>query len=433
MLNQLTSPMERACFQNIHPTLPKMASLFINELLVRQTDNGSNARGWIQPTRKLKTVRVPLDPRQPLSKQGKKESRRPARYANTGAAKLRRKVTSRTCVRTLIKGISHHFNNLLMGIWGNLSLMRITIDDDHPATHWLNEMETLIQDGAYLTHLILGYLGERRVYAQRIRLKQLSKEIHVLLEKKKTLGELIGRLEWATMSQQSSLVTGSTGIIFQQFLEGIRTVCRNLDNIPGPNDMFIKRLACVNALIDRGLNLTHQMRCSTGNVRNKKRWINLHHVAKQLLNTIAWNYPTVDVTLSASPTIPLVLADRALLMQAVGQILDNACNCVPAEGGRVEIKVNMLQEELPKERCGVHTIGNCLVLTVKDNGKGIPVEAQSHIFEPFYTHSNKISSVGLGLATARGIVRSHHGYIKVQSTEHSGSIFKIYIPVHTVG
>lgn len=429
MLNQLTSPTERTCFQNIHPTLPKMASLFINELLVRQTDDTRNAPGWIQSTKRSKTVRVPLDQHQPFPRQEKKEVRKPPRYSSTGTANLHRKAASRTSVRILIKGISHHFNNLLMGIWGNLSLMRMTIDDGHPATHWLNEMEALIQDGAYLTHLILGYLGERRVYAQRIRLKQLSKEIHVLLEKKKTLGELIGRLEWVTLSQQPSLVTGSTGIIFQQFLEGIRTVCRNLDTAPYPNDMYVKRLACVNALIDRGLNLTHQMRCSTGNVRNKKRWINLHHVVKQLLNTIVWDHPEVKITHSASPTIPLVLADRALLMQAVRQILDNACNCVPAEGGRVDINVNMLQEETPKERCGVHSIGNCLVLTIRDNGTGIPSKAQPRIFEPFNTCPGNKSSVGLGLAVAKGIVRSLGGYIKVQSTVPIGSVFKIYLPV----
>lgn len=429
MLNQQTSHTERASFQNSHPTLPKMASLFINELLARQTDDTLNAPGRIQSTRSSKIVRVPLDQHQPISRQEKKEVRKKPRYSSTGPAKLPRKAASRSIVRNLIKGISHHFNNLLMGIWGNLSLMRMTIDDDHPASHWLNEMERLIQDGAHLTHLILGYMGERRVYAQRIRLKQLSTEIHVLLEKKKNLGELISRLEWATLSQQPSLVTGSTGIIFQEFLEGIRTVCRNLDTIPYPNGMYVKRLACVNALIDRGLKLAHQMRCSTGNIRFKKRWINLHQVVKQLLNTIVWDHPKADITYSGSPTIPLVLADKALLMQAVCQILDNSCNSVPAEGGRVDINVNMLQDETPEERCGVHSIGNCLVLTIRDNGTGIPRKTQHRIFEPFYASRGSKSSVGLGLAAAKGIVRSLGGYIKVQSTVSIGSVFKIYLPV----
>lgn len=430
MPNQISPTMERTCFQTIHPALPKMASLFVNELLMRQADAKQDSYAWIQPTQKTKAVRVPLDLRKTVQIIEKKQTcGQPAQQNKQPSERAWRRIRHHTSVRTLIKGISHNFNNLLMGIWGNLSLMRLESSLSNPAEYWLEEMEALIQDGAYLTHLILGYLGERRVYAKRIRLKQLSKEIHVLLEKEKTLPELISHLEWATLNRQASLVTGSTGIIFQQFLEGIRNVCRNLDNIPCPNDMFIKRLTCVNVLIDRGLKLTHQMRCSTGNVRMKKRWINLRHGVKLLLNIVASDYPGVAVTHSISPTIPLVLADRSLLMQAVGQILDNACRSVPAENGRVEISLNTLQEESPQERCGVHTIGNCLVMTIQDNGSGIPATAQRHIFEPFFACPGKKLSAGLGLAAAKGIIRFLGGYIKVQSKESIGSVFKIYLPV----
>jgi signal transduction histidine kinase len=431
MPDLLTSPTEMPCFEKTHPTVPKMASVFINELLARQIDSGRNLQGWIQSTQRSRTVHVLFDPHTTVRHPEHAEAHeKPGQYMLSKKAPCR-KADPGISVRMLVKEISHHFNNLLMGIWGNISLMRMNMDHHHPANQRLNEMETLIQDGAYLTHMIIGYLGERRVFAQRVRLRQLSREIHVLLEKKKPLGELISRLEWATLPKQVNLVTGITGIIFQQFLEGIRTVCRELNTMSCPDKTFARKLKCVNKLIERGLTLTFQMRCSTGDIRNpKRRWINLGILTKQLVNNAVENYPDVSVIQSTSRAIPLVLADRTLLMQAVVQILDNAFRFVPTEGGQVEISINMLQDESPQERYGVRSIGNCLVLTIKDNGKGIPIEAQPHIFEPFYSYSHNFSSVGLGLAAAKGIIRSHGGHIGVQSAEHTGSVFKTYLPFY---
>jgi hypothetical protein len=77
-------------------------------------------------------------------------------------------------VRLLIRGISNQFNNLLMGIWGCATLIRMQLTDDNPLFAGMVQMERLIQSGAFLTHMVLGYLGERRNIAKRIRLNQLN-------------------------------------------------------------------------------------------------------------------------------------------------------------------------------------------------------------------------------------------------------------------
>ena len=78
------------------------------------------------------------------------------------------------------------------------------------------------------------------------------------------------------------------------------------------------------------------------------------------------------------------------------------------------------------------TAGN-FILSVEDNGKGIPVQEQSSIFDKFYRvdkgniHNNK--GLGLGLFYIKQLVQTYGGTISVKSEEHTGSLFTITIPI----
>jgi two-component system, NtrC family, sensor kinase len=72
--------------------------------------------------------------------------------------------------------------------------------------------------------------------------------------------------------------------------------------------------------------------------------------------------------------------------------------------------------------------GACLV-SVIDNGPGIPAEIKGKIFQPFFTTKPTGQGTGLGLSLAYDIVKAHGGDLMVESTNHKGTEFKILIPV----
>ena len=72
--------------------------------------------------------------------------------------------------------------------------------------------------------------------------------------------------------------------------------------------------------------------------------------------------------------------------------------------------------------------GERLMVTVEDNGVGIPEQNQARIFDPFYTTKDIGKGTGLGLSIVSGIVKKHHGSIEVE-TAPGRTVFSIYLPI----
>ncbi|MCH7477122.1 MAG: GHKL domain-containing protein, partial [SAR324 cluster bacterium] len=72
---------------------------------------------------------------------------------------------------------------------------------------------------------------------------------------------------------------------------------------------------------------------------------------------------------------------------------------------------------------------NHVVVKIKDDGRGIPPEQLSHIFEPFYTTKKIGEGTGLGLSVSYNIIQKHHGTMEVKSEVGKGTEFTIRLPV----
>ncbi|MEM6467792.1 MAG: ATP-binding protein, partial [Pseudomonadota bacterium] len=139
----------------------------------------------------------------------------------------------------------------------------------------------------------------------------------------------------------------------------------------------------------------------------------------------------VSLKLDHDPDLWSVRADKRQLEQVLMNLVVNARDAMP-DGGEVVIRTEncLLQAPLQRDRAEVSP-GRYVVVSVEDNGTGIPKDFLERVFEPFYTSKKQGEGTGLGLSTAYGIVKQMGGFIFVDSVEQRGTTFQIYLPAHT--
>jgi signal transduction histidine kinase len=129
------------------------------------------------------------------------------------------------------------------------------------------------------------------------------------------------------------------------------------------------------------------------------------------------------VTTEFKPTPPVQINEQQIV-QVIINLLSNAMDAVPVEGGRIKVSTYLLTSEGERNpRRGQ----NYVVVEVTDNGQGIPPNIQERLFQPFYT--TKKGGTGLGLAISQKIANDHGGFILLESKVGVGTTFCVHLPV----
>lgn len=120
----------------------------------------------------------------------------------------------------------------------------------------------------------------------------------------------------------------------------------------------------------------------------------------------------------------LVHVDVSLIEQVVLNLVLNSRDSIP-NGGNIWLRTRLQQPALGDAE------GSLVVLSISDDGHGIPEDAQDRIFEPFFSTKEKHKGSGLGLSTAYGIIEQSGGELALASTSERGTTFEIRLPLHT--
>jgi len=198
-----------------------------------------------------------------------------------------------------------------------------------------------------------------------------------------------------------------------------------------PGSSFYDLLIKIEQAAVRAAELTNQLLAYSGKGRFVVRPVNLSQVVREMSELLRVSMgKNVTLRLDLAANLPAVMADVAQLRQVVMNLITNAVDAIGEGGGLITLYTGIMEAD---RRYLENTVikenlseGRYVVLEVSDTGCGMDEQTMSRIFDPFFT--TKFTGRGLGLAAVLGIIRGHHGTIKVYSEPGKGTTFKILLP-----
>jgi two-component system, cell cycle sensor histidine kinase and response regulator CckA len=183
----------------------------------------------------------------------------------------------------------------------------------------------------------------------------------------------------------------------------------------------------------RAAELTRQLLAFSRKQPQALRVADLNQVIARIANTLPRLIgEDIEFTFVRGEGLGRVRVDPMQIEQVLMNLAANARDAMP-QGGHFRIetsdaRVEKIEDDRSPRKQEALPVGRYALVTVSDDGVGIPPRHLPHIFEPFYTTKPAGKGTGLGLATVYGIVKQNKGFIWAASERRMGTVFKIYLP-----
>ncbi|MGC8988989.1 MAG: PAS domain S-box protein [Verrucomicrobiia bacterium] len=193
---------------------------------------------------------------------------------------------------------------------------------------------------------------------------------------------------------------------------------------------FQASIEMIQSSAQRGANIVRQLLTFARGLKGENIPIHLQHLIRDTGRLIRETFPRNITYYELCPRdLWPIIGDSTQIQQVLLNLSVNARDAMPSGGS---LKIAAANKQLDSQFLstvdpGIRE-GPFVVVEVSDTGHGMTKEVLDHLFEPFFTTKEPGTGTGLGLATSHGIVRSHGGFILVNSTPGQGSVFSVYLP-----
>ncbi|HJV22043.1 MAG TPA: CHASE domain-containing protein [Holophagaceae bacterium] len=222
------------------------------------------------------------------------------------------------------------------------------------------------------------------------------------------------------------------GGIAHDFNNLLTAVLGNLDLARSVDpERVATRLDAAEQAVRRASDLTRQLLVYSGRIPVQREPLDLSSLVRNMATLLQVSIPkAVRLEMDLPEGLPAVFGDRAQLQQAVMNLVTNAADAIPQGGGTIRLHCalhGLDSEELRRAWADQPLLpGPHLFLSVTDDGVGMDASVRSRIFDPFFT--TKEQGRGLGLSALQGILRAHHGGMRIESEPGRGSTFTLALP-----
>ncbi|WP_341530809.1 ATP-binding protein [Nostoc sp. UHCC 0302] len=188
-------------------------------------------------------------------------------------------------------------------------------------------------------------------------------------------------------------------------------------------------LTIIEGSAKRGAALVKQVLSFARGMEGQQMTIHLRDLLFEIQHIALETFPkSIETYVDIVPDLWLICGDITQLHQVLMNLVVNARDAMP-DGGTLKLAAENVFIDDNYTRMNLEaTVGSYTVITVSDTGTGMTSETVSRIFEPFFTTKEQGKGTGLGLSILRGIIKSHGGFVTVESEVGKGTQFHMYFP-----
>jgi two-component system NtrC family sensor kinase len=305
-------------------------------------------------------------------------------------------------------------------IEGTKSISAMELDKPLPTLHSSEELDELARSFDLMRDRLRTALAEINQFTQNLEIKVEERTKQLQAAQKKLLHSdrlaSLGQLSASVAHEINNPISGvlNLSMLLQRMLK---------ENGVPPERLpeFRKYLSQVTSETARVGRIVSDLLAFSRRSKPQQAPADLTRIVKTTLSLVQhkMKLSNVDVVAELKDELPAAQCDSSQIQQVVLNLLLNAAE---ATQGRAERRVHVTTEAGE----------GCVVLTVSDNGEGIPPENLAKVFDPFFTTKPEGKGVGLGLAVSYGIIEAHGGEIEVRSQVGEGTTFTVTLPLEQV-